>query len=540
MWRRNLLLVWLALVGTVWVAADAIEAPAPEPAAETPPVAIAAEEPVAATGEAPVANAADAASEAVASAAEAVAAGEPAVDRPEGAPLLVHVIPVQGQIAPTSLFILRRGLKQAISAGADAVILDMNTPGGRLDTTLEMMELLARFDGITMTFVDNDAISAGAYISMATRYIYFAPDGVMGAAAVVAGGGQEIDESMRAKINSYLFARMRTYSEQHQFRSEVIRAMADLDYVLEIDGRVLKASGELLSLTATEAAQMFGDPPAPLLAHGIAESIEAVLASHFPDRTIEIYRFETNWAENLGKYLTRIAPLLLGLGLLALFVEFKTPGFGIAGIAGLVLISIVFASNYVAGLAGMEAILFFFLGLAFIAIEVFLLPGTLIFLGLGLILIVGSLLWSLTDIWPVMPDPEDGRSFNFTVEAEAVWLALYQMVGGMAIAVIGAIIVVRFLPATPLFAKIVHQEVLAGPDLTTAGGRQFAAPGNLPDVGSQGVVTRDLHPLGEVEIEGQRYQASVAIGTLSRGTPVQVTGYRNFGLLVDKFEKRAS
>ena len=100
----------------------------------------------------------------------------------------------------------------------------------------------------------------------------------------------------------------------------------------------------------------------------------------------------------------------LGLGLLLLFVEFKTPGFGLFGIAGLVLVGIVFASNYLAGLAGFEAILFFILGLAFIVVDIFLLPGTFIFLTLGILLILGSLLWSLSDIWPA---PDGGGPGGF-------------------------------------------------------------------------------------------------------------------------------
>ncbi len=140
----------------------------------------------------------------------------------------VHVyrVPMTEAISKPNLFILRRSIKQAIERDVQVLVLDMDTPGGRLDVTLDMMELLDRFEGETITYVNKDSISAGAYISMATDAIYFAPDGVMGAAAVVSGGGQEIDESMKAKINSYLLARMRSYTETYPYREDVIRAMA--------------------------------------------------------------------------------------------------------------------------------------------------------------------------------------------------------------------------------------------------------------------------------------------------------------------------
>ena len=180
----------------------------------------------------------------------------------------VHVyrVPITEAISKPNLFILRRSIKQAIEQEVKVIVIDMDTPGGRLDITLDMMELLDRFEGETITYVNKDAISAGAYISMATDSIYFAPKGVMGAAAVVSGSGQEIDESMKAKVNSYLLARMRSYTEEFPYRAELIRAMADLDYELKIDKKVLKESGELLSLTATEAVERYGDPARPLLA----------------------------------------------------------------------------------------------------------------------------------------------------------------------------------------------------------------------------------------------------------------------------------
>jgi len=472
--------------------------------------------------------------EAIREASESLSQSEAPETLPDpGETKTVYRVPITEAISKPNLFILRRSIKQAIERGVDVIVLDMDTPGGRLDVTLDMMELLDRFKGTTITFVNKDAISAGAYISMATDVIYFAPDGVMGAAAVVTGGGQEIDESMKAKINSYLLARMRSYTEQYPYRADVIRAMADLEYELEIDGKVLKESGELLSLTATEAAELYGDPQRPLLAKGIASDLQDLLLQEFGQGNAQLETFEISWSEEIAKYLDSIAPLLLGLGLLLLFVEFKTPGFGIFGISGLALVAVVFASNYLAGLAGYEAFLFFLLGLVFIVVDIFLLPGTFVFLVIGMLFVIGSLVWSLADVWPAPSETTPG-GITFTIDPDSLWIALYEVLGAFAIAVLGLWLIWRFLPNTPIYGRLVHASAGPMPDPVLTGGSEVPGLKSLPDIGSTGMVVSPLHPLGEVEIDGKRFQATVSIGSLDRGTPVIVTGYKHFNLLVEQ------
>ena len=198
------------------------------------------------------------------------AADQPsAPDQPAAAavspPVSVVVIPIRQQIAKPVLYVLRRGLKQAIERRADVVILDMKTPGGALDVTFKIMEALDKFPGRTITFVNTEAISAGAFISAVTDDIFFTPDGVIGAAAPVMAFGGEIDTSMKQKVVSYLKARVRASSEGKGYRGQVISAMIDADYELKIGDTVLKPKGELLSLTAAEASATYGNPAQPLL-----------------------------------------------------------------------------------------------------------------------------------------------------------------------------------------------------------------------------------------------------------------------------------
>jgi membrane-bound serine protease (ClpP class) len=119
-------------------------------------------------------------------------------------------------------------------------------------------------------------------------------------------------------------------------------------------------------------------------------------------------------------------------------------------------------------------------------------------------------------------------------------MALYQLVGSFAIAFIGLWLIWRFLPSTPIYGRLVHSIAGAMPDPVVTGGSDVPGPQSLPDVGSSGVVVNPLHPLGEVLIDGARYQATVEIGSLDKGTSIVVTGYKNFSLLVEPQEDTPS
>jgi membrane-bound serine protease (ClpP class) len=241
------------------------------------------------------------------------------------APTRVMVIPVREEIATPILYIIRRGLKEAIEQKADVVVLDMKTPGGALDVTFEIMEALSRFPGRTITYVNTEAISAGAFISAMTSEIWFAPTGVIGAAAPVMATGGEIDASMKQKIVSYLRARVRAVSEGKGYRGEVISAMIDANYELKIGDKIIKPKGELLSLTASEANERYGDPAQPLLAAGTAATLDELLTQKLGATAESTRRFEVSWSEKFAVLLNSVRPLLLGLGLLLAFIESRPP-----------------------------------------------------------------------------------------------------------------------------------------------------------------------------------------------------------------------
>lgn len=446
-------------------------------------------------------------------------------ESPDQAVVDVYVIPITDAISKPNLFILRRGLKEAIENDVEMVLLDMDTPGGRVDYTLEMMEMLAKFEGITATYVNVDAISAGSFIAAATQEIYFAPQGKIGASAVIQGGGEDVPETARMKIESYLRANIRVITEDYPFRSEVIRAMLDADFELKIGEEVIKPEGELLTLTANEAMREYGEPAQILLGNGIYESVDLLLDARFGAGNYEIKDFKITYSEVIAKWMSTFAPALLGLGLLALFFEFKTPGFGIFGIVGIVFLGVFFISQYVAGLAGNEVILFFGLGIILVLVEIFFFPGMLVFAMSGLLLILGSLLWAMVDIWPGEP---------ISVSPELLAEPMVNLVFGLSIAVFGAMLLSRFFPGSWMERKLVLADAAGGDSQTIREERES----KLPPAGTKGVAVTDLFPSGRVEIDGQRYEARSALGTIDNGTAIRVKKSTDFSLVVEVDDAR--
>ena len=458
--------------------------------------------------------------------AEARADEAPAPPRADG-PAKVVVIPIRAQIAKPELYILRRGLKEAIGNKVDTVILDMETPGGSLAVTFEMLKALGRFPGRTITYVNSEAISAGALISAGTDEIHFAPGAVIGAAAPVMATGGEIDATMKAKINSYLKARVRSISEGKGYRGEVISAMIDADHELKIGDEVIKPKGELLSLTAQEAVKTYGDPPQPLLGAGISDNLDALIATLHGPGPHQVTRLEITWSEKLAQHITAITPILLGLGLLALFIEFKTPGFGIFGASGLVMLGVVFFGHYVAGLSGHEPALFFLLGVVLVAVEIFFFPGTLVAAISGIALMFGSLVWAMLDVWPGEP---------LTFDGGMLLRPLANVLTGIVIAVALFLMLLKFLPKGGPWGMLVLDTAVGGepgPLRALNAATDDQAPQSSSLVGHNGVAATALFPSGQVEIAGRRYEAKLPMGFAEAGTEITVTGVSEFGLIVE-------
>ncbi len=428
-------------------------------------------------------------------------------------------------------YILRRAVKEANEDPNAVLLLDIKTPGGRLDVTLEIMELLSRFQGEALAFVNDEAISAGAYISVACDEIYYAPHGVIGAAAVVGGGGEDIDQTMKLKINSYLNAKVRSIMEKDVRRAEVIKAMMDETYELKIDEQVIKPAGELLTLTADEAMKQYGEPARPLFGGGIYENVDALLKSRYGENGFTLRSFEITWSETLAQYIANITPVLIALGVVFLYLEFQTPGFGLFGALGIIMFLIVFAGSFVIGLAGYEPLILFGLGIILIAVEIFLFPGMAVFLSFGILCVLVSLIWALADVWPSLPE-QPGMPGVPAMAASRLEEALTQLGIALGLSAVGILAAWKFLPHTSRAMGLVAEGTITATATSISDGSATQSTAELPPRGALGRAVSDLRPGGDIEIAGRRYRATLNYGMAKRGVTVQVLGYSDWQLIV--------
>ena len=275
---------------------------------------------------------------------------------------IVYVAPIEGVIDLGLAPFVQRILKEAASAEAKAVILDINTFGGRVDAAVLIRDALLESPVLTVAFVNKRAISAGALISLASEKLVMADGGTIGAATPVQIGlpgapAQPVAE----KTVSYMRKEFRATAEQRNRPALIAEAMVDAD--VEIPDIIQK--GKLLTLTTKEALDV-------KLADFQANTLEAVLQSLELDGADIRYASET-WAETLVRFLTHpvVSSLLMTLGIMGIIVEIRVPGFGLPGLIGLGSLGLFFWGHTLVRLAGVEEFLLVALGLILVSMEIF-------------------------------------------------------------------------------------------------------------------------------------------------------------------------
>lgn len=310
----------------------------------------------------------------------------------------VLVVPIIGPIDHTEECIVRRALKQAQRNSITTVLFDIETPGGSVSNMLGIIDMIQKAKLHTIAYINPEAISAGSFIANVCDEIYFHPKGIMGAAAVINSDGKNLDKNLQAKIDSYLWAKIRAYTEKFPHRYEIQRAMMDRDFVLKSGKTIIKPAGELLTLTATEALKSYSGLPA--LSNGTFENIDDLVKEVTKQDSYRTFRL--TGFEKISQLIEPFIPILSGIGLFLLFLEFKTPGFGLMGILGIGCFCLSFLAQYIAGFGGLEAFFLFFLGIAFTFLDLFFF-GTMLLALLGIVCIGVGILWSGLDIWPNIP-----------------------------------------------------------------------------------------------------------------------------------------
>lgn len=418
---------------------------------------------------------------------------------------MVFVVPVEGEFEAALHLFMVRAMREAHDRGADAVILDMDTLGGRVDAAMNIRDVLMESRIKTYTYVNSKAISAGSFIAVATDVIVMGPNSSIGGALPI----QMSDEGAKAadrKFISVFAAEMRKTAKTKGHPVDIAEGFCNPD--VEIEG--LKEKGDILTLDYDQAVT-YG------LSAFQAETLDELLAIEgFAGATIET--FEMTGADRIARFLSSSAvmSLLILLGIGGLWLEFKTPGFGIFGIVGISALILYFYGSYLANLSGYLEWIAFALGLILLAVEIFVVPGFGVFGVAGIGLIAGSLFFALFNL-----APEDGWNFDVTAprmremgEAAAIMLAAL-------LALIPAIwVALRLVRVTPAYDGLVLTPEMAGVHSDVA---QSYLREELPVAqGDIGLAVTHMFPTGVAEFGDRRLDVLTEGEQLNRGDRVEV------------------
>jgi membrane-bound serine protease (ClpP class) len=408
---------------------------------------------------------------------------------------LVYRLAVSGVVENGLAPYVARGLREAAAAGAAAVYLDMDTPGGRIDAAERIADAVRASDVPVYAWVNPRAYSAGALIALSTRSIYMRPGAVLGAATPVDGQGTKASE----KMVSAMRGEFRALAEAHGLDPRVAEAMVD-DRV-EVPG--VNEAGRLLTLSTNEALRV-GFAKA-----SVASEAGLLRAIGMPGA--RVLTIEPNWAELVVRFLTNplVSPLLLSLGVLGLVFEIKTGAFGLGGLVSLVSLGLFFGSSFLVGLAGWEEVILLGVGLLALAIEVFVLPGFGAAGVLGAVAITAAILLAMIGGSPSTAD---------------VTQALIVLGASLAITAAVAYAWIRHLPNSGRFAGL----FLRGGAHQADG--YIAALPRADLVGLDGVAVTDLRPSGTAQIGHERVDVVTEGEYVPQGRAVRVVrseGYRH-------------
>jgi membrane-bound serine protease (ClpP class) len=391
----------------------------------------------------------------------------------QGSPPQVFVVLIDGTIDLGLAPLVARTIREAADARADAVLLEINTFGGRVDAAVAIRDTLLNAPIQTIAFVNQRAISAGALIALACHRIVMTSGGTIGAAAPVVGGvgpPQPADE----KSVSYVRKEFRATAETRGRPAQLAEAMVDAD--VEVPGVVEK--GKLLTLTASEALQhKVADFIAPSRAQALAVTRLGGAQEH---------QVVASWAEQLVRLLTGpvISSLLMSLGILGLLIEIRTPGFGVPGTVGIIALALFLWGHWLVQLAGWEELLLLAAGLLLLLLELFVLPGFGVAGIAGLLAILAGLGFAL---------------IGAGATGSVILRALGQAALSVLVAIAAGLALMRVLPRLPFGRRLVLES-----EMSTRLGYGSAPVEDRGWLGENGVATSPLRPAGIADIRGHR------------------------------------
>lgn len=416
----------------------------------------------------------------------------------------VYVIDISGDIDLGLAPYVQRIVNEAEEQKAKAIILKVNTFGGRVDAATQIRDAIINSKVLTIAFIDKRAISAGALISISAKKIVMSPGSTIGATTVVDQAGSKAAE----KYQSYMRSEMRSTAERNGRRPDIAEAMVDERVIIK-DFPELDDSTKLLTLT-TEEAQKVG------YCDFVANDLNEVL-KHFNLDDAELIYTEVNWAEDIVRFLSNpiVSSLLIMLGILGLLTEIKTPGWGVAGTIRLISLALFFGTGYILQLANIWEILVFIVGLALLMIEIFYIPGFGLLGILGIILMIGSIFFGLIGDFPIISENQISN-------------ALIQLAASLVASIVFLFILWKFLPGVTIWGRLIlstsenqTEGFISNPDFTFL-------------VGKRGKALTLLRPAGIALIDNKRYDVISEGEFISKDEDIEVVEVVGSKIVVKK------
>ncbi|HEY2494920.1 MAG TPA: nodulation protein NfeD [Paenibacillus sp.] len=381
----------------------------------------------------------------------------------------VYIIPVDQAIERGLEKFMERGFKEAESMNASLIVLEINTPGGRVDTAEKISTMIRQSPIETVAYISGDAASAGSYIALNANKIVMAPGSMIGAAVLVDGvTGNPIEDP---KTVAFWKSKMKGAAEINGRNAKIAEGMTDVNMVVEMpEIDYTKGKGDIISLTSDQARQVG-------YADGIANTVEESITI-MGYSTDDVFRIEHTGAEKVAEFLTNrvVMTLLLFMGIAGVIIELIVPGFGVPGILGIIGFGLYFFGNYVAGFAGSETWVLFIIGLVMMALELFI-PS------FGILGLLGSA--------------------SLIVGVVRAAYSTSHVALSLGIASVSALIVI-ILVAVVFKKRGIWNRFILNDALTKEKGYiPSASKENL--LGKNGVSVTPLRPAGTVLIDGERY-----------------------------------
>lgn len=430
---------------------------------------------------------------------------------------LVYQIDIKKEINNTTRIYLRNGLEEAKLLGADAVLLHMNTYGGLLEVADSMRTAILYNPIPVYVFIDNNAASAGALISIACEKIFMRKGANIGAATVVNQTGAALPD----KYQSYMRSMIRSTAEAHgkdtiiQEKDTTFRWKRDpLIAEAMVDERVvvpnLIDSGKVLTFTADEALEW-------KYCDGIAETPDEVITKYLGYNDYELKTYKPSWEDDLKGFLMNpmLQSLLIIIIIGGIYFEMQTPGLGFPSAAAVVAAILYFAPLYIDGLAQNWEILVFILGLLLIAVEIFIIPGFGIAGISGIIFLIAGLTLSLLN----------NTDFNFEeVSTKEIGEATLTVLIGLGL---GFVLMIWL--SNKIGTKGMMRKVALHKDLEDA----HSSPSLTSLIGKEGTAFTVLRPSGKVMIDNELYDGVSESGFIEKGTKVEVVRFENAQVYVE-------